>query len=91
MISIATAGAIASYSLDTLSAETVAKFGTRQLWLTVPIVLYGTFRYLYEVYRHGDGDQPEELIGKNKPLLMCVAVYVVSVVLILYSLSGSLS
>ncbi len=91
MVSIATAGTIVSYSLYTLSEETVAKFGTNQLWLTVPIVLYGISRYLYQVYRHGDGGQPEELIWKNKPLLMCVAVYVVSVILILYCHSGSLS
>jgi len=90
MVSIATAGTIVSYSLYTLSEETVAKFGTSQLWLTVPIVLYGISRYLYQVYRHGDGGQPEELIWKNKPLLMCVAVYVVSVILILYPHSGSL-
>jgi hypothetical protein len=90
MVSIATAGTIVSYSLYTLSEETIAKFGTSQLWLTVPIVLYGISRYLYQVYRHGDGGQPEELIWKNKPLLMCVVVYVVSVILILYSHSGSL-
>jgi 4-hydroxybenzoate polyprenyltransferase len=90
MVSIATAGTIVSYSLYTLSEDTIAKFGTSRLWLTVPIVLYGISRYLYQVYRHGDGGQPEELIWKNKPLLMCVAVYVVSVILILYSHSGSL-
>jgi len=91
MVSIATAGTIASYSLYTLSQETIAKFGTSQLSLTVPIVLYGVSRYLYWVYRHGDGGRPEELVWKDRPLLACVAVYVVSVVLILYSHSGSLS
>ncbi len=91
MVSIATAGTIVSYSLYTLSAETVAKFGTSQLWLTVPIVLYGISRYLYQVYGRGNGGQPEELLWKDKPLLVCVAVYVASVVLILYCHSGSLS
>jgi 4-hydroxybenzoate polyprenyltransferase len=90
MVSIATAGTIVSYSLYTLSEETIAKFGTSRLWLTVPIVLYGISRYLYRVYRHGDGGQPEELVWKDTPLLMCAAVYVVSVILILYSHSGSL-
>jgi hypothetical protein len=90
MVSIATAGTIVSYSLYTLSEETIAKFGTSQLWLTVPIVLYGISRYLYQVYRHGDGGQPEELLWKDKPLRTCVAVYIASVILILYSHSGSL-
>ena len=91
MVSIATAGTIVSYSLYTLSEETIAKFGTSRLWLTVPIVLYGISRYLYRVYGHGDGGQPEELVWKDRPLLVCVAIYVVSVVLILYSHSGTLS
>ena len=90
MVSIATAGTIVSYSLYTLSEETIAKFGTSRLWLTVPIVLYGISRYLYRVYRHGDGGQPEELVWKDKPLLVCVAVYVLAVVWILYGHSGSL-
>ncbi len=84
MVSIATAGTIVSYSLYTLSEETIAKFGTNRLWITVPIVFYGVSRYLYRVYKHRDGGQPEEMIWKDKPLLACLAVYVVSVVLIIY-------
>jgi 4-hydroxybenzoate polyprenyltransferase len=84
MVSVATAGTIVSYSLYTLSEETIAKFGTSRLWLTVPIVFYGVSRYLYRIYRHRDGGQPEEMVWKDRPLLACVAVYVVSVVLIIY-------
>jgi len=90
MVSIATAGAIVSYALYTLSEETIAKFGTTQLWVTVPIVLYGIFRYLYRVYKQGDGGQPEDIVWKDKPLLMCVAVYVVAIVLIIYMRPGAL-
>ncbi|MCU0917081.1 MAG: decaprenyl-phosphate phosphoribosyltransferase [Planctomycetes bacterium] len=91
MISIATAGTIVSYSLYTLSEETIAKFGTTHLWFTIPIVLYGISRYLYRVYTHHDGGQPEDLVWRDKPLLACVAVYVLAVVAILYLPSGPLS
>lgn len=84
MVSIATAGTIVSYALYTLSEETAAKFGTNRLWITVPIVFYGVSRYLYRAYQHRDGGRPEELVWKDKPLLACLAVYVVSVVLIIY-------
>jgi 4-hydroxybenzoate polyprenyltransferase len=84
MVSIATAGAIVSYALYTLSEETISKFGTTHLWITVPIVFYGVSRYLYRVYKHRDGGQPEEMVWKDKPLLACLAVYIVSVVLIIY-------
>jgi 4-hydroxybenzoate polyprenyltransferase len=84
MVSITTAGTIVSYALYTLSEETAAKFGTNRLWITVPIVFYGVSRYLYRAYQHRDGGRPEELVWKDKPLLACLAVYVVSVVLIIY-------
>ncbi|OHB63081.1 MAG: hypothetical protein A2Y76_05030 [Planctomycetes bacterium RBG_13_60_9] len=90
MVSIATAGTIVSYALYTLSEETITKFGTTQLWFTVPLVLYGISRYLYKVYKQGDGGQPEEILWKDRPLLACVTIYVISVVLIIHLHSGSL-
>jgi len=90
MVSIATAGTIVSYSLYTLSEETITKFGTAQLWLTVPIVLYGISRYLYLVYKQADGGAPEEIVWKDRPLLTCLVLYVASALLIVYLHSGSL-
>jgi UbiA prenyltransferase family len=47
MLGIVTAAVIVGYTLYTISSETIAKFHTDRLLLTVPIVLYGIFRYLY--------------------------------------------
>jgi hypothetical protein len=55
------------------------------------MVLYGISRYLYLVYQQGDGGQPEEAVWRDRPLLVCLAVYVASVILIVYLHSGSLS
>jgi 4-hydroxybenzoate polyprenyltransferase len=90
MVSIATAGTIVSYSLYTLSEETIAKFGTTRLWLTIPIVLYGIFRYLYWVYKKQDGGQPEEIVWKDRSLLACLGIYIMSVILIVYTQQGTL-
>ena len=84
MVSVVTAGTVISYSLYTLSHETITKFGTERLWYTIPIVLYGVFRYLYLVYRRGEGGSPELTLFQDKPLLASIALYVVVVGIILY-------
>ncbi|MBL8047706.1 MAG: UbiA prenyltransferase family protein [Chthonomonas sp.] len=47
------------------------------LILTIPFVLFGIFRYLSLVFGHDEGGEPETLLLKDKPLLVCVALYMV--------------
>lgn len=84
MIIISTAACLMSYALYTLDGETVAKFGTRNLVLTLPLVIYGLFRYLYLIYHENRGESPEKAILGDRALLWCVAFYVISVAVILY-------
>ena len=84
MISVATAGTITTYSLYTLSRETIDKFHTENLWFTIPIVLYGLLRYLFLVYQKEEGGHPESTLFEDKPLLLTVALFAVVVGVILY-------
>jgi hypothetical protein len=84
MVSVATTGTVISYSLYTLSQETIKKFNTENLWFTIPIVLYGIFRYLYLLYRKEEGGDPELLVFEDKPLLASLALYIIVVGIILY-------
>lgn len=84
MVSVATAGTVISYSLYTLSQETIKKFNTENLWFTIPIVLYGIFRYLYLVYRKGVGGSPELTLFEDKHLLGSILLYIIVVGIILY-------
>ena len=61
------------------------KFGTEWLGLTIPFPLYGIFRYLYLVHQREGGGSPSDLLLNDKPLLACVALWVVAVVLIIYA------
>ena len=58
LITNCSAGAVIGYAFYTLDAETIAIHGTDQLIWTLPIVLYGVFRYLYALYREGAGADP---------------------------------
>lgn len=58
MIAISAAGVIVSYSLYTVSPETVRLHGTGNLLLTLQFVLYGIFRYIHRLHRRGGGGDP---------------------------------
>jgi 4-hydroxybenzoate polyprenyltransferase len=54
------------------------------MMLTVPLVVYGIFRYLYLIYVHGEGGSPEELLLSDKPLLSVILLWGLVVVALLY-------
>ena len=85
MISIVTASTLLAYAFYTISAETVAKFGTDRLLFTLPFPLYGLFRYLYLVHKRDGGGDPSEHLFDDRPLLTCIALWGAAVVLIIYS------
>jgi 4-hydroxybenzoate polyprenyltransferase len=84
MISVVTASTLIAYAFYTISPETTAKFGTDLLSLTIPFPLYGIFRYLYLVHRQDKGGSPAELVVNDRPLLVCVGLWALSVILIIY-------
>jgi 4-hydroxybenzoate polyprenyltransferase len=89
MISVVTASTLIAYAFYTISPETTAKFGTSMLSLTIPFPLYGIFRYLYLVHRKDLGGNPADLILDDRPLLVCVALWALAVILIIYHPLGA--
>ena len=84
MIAVVTASTLIAYVFYTISPETEQKFNTHWLGLTVPFPLYGIFRYLYLVHQREGGGSPADLLLTDRPLLVCVTLWVLSVVLIIY-------
>ena len=84
MISVVTASTLVAYAFYTVNAETVDKFHTTHLALTLPFLLYGIFRYLYLVHQKEGGGSPAEMLLNDRPLLICVALWALSVALIIY-------
>ncbi|MBL8414974.1 MAG: decaprenyl-phosphate phosphoribosyltransferase [Propionivibrio sp.] len=83
LISICAAGAIVTYSLYTVSAETVVMHGTADLIYTVPFVIYGIFRYLFQLHRRGGGGDPAATLLQDVHLLGAFACWLVSVMVLL--------
>ena len=84
MIGVVTASTLIAYVFYTISPETVQKFGTQWLGLTIPFPLYGIFRYLYLVHQREGGGSPADLLLTDRPLLACVALWALAVALIIY-------
>ena len=84
MIGIVTSATVIGYALYTISNETIQRFHTDQLLLTVPFVLYGIFRYLYLVYHKNHGGDPSRALLTDVPLLANIVLWGLVCGLIIY-------
>jgi 4-hydroxybenzoate polyprenyltransferase len=84
MMAVVTAAAVMSYVLYTMDAETIAHFGSRNLIYSSVFVVYGIFRYLYLIHQRSSGGNPADVLYRDRPLLIAVAFWVASVVLLRY-------
>jgi 4-hydroxybenzoate polyprenyltransferase len=84
MINVVTASTLVAYMFYTMSPEVEQKLGTDKLYLTVPFVLYGIFRYLYLVHRRAKGASPTQALLTDGPLLVCVGLWGATVILLIY-------
>ena len=84
MTSMVTASTIIAYALYTFTAPNLPANHT--MMLTIPFVAYGIFRYLFLALARNEGGSPEEVLLKDVPLLITVAGWVITsmVVLITY-------
>ncbi|MGF9905373.1 decaprenyl-phosphate phosphoribosyltransferase [Brevibacillus porteri] len=77
---IVTTMTIISYSLFTFTSGR-----TIHLMWTIPLVIFGIFRYLYLITVAGKGGSPEKVLLQDKPILITVCLYVVMVAGIIYA------
>lgn len=84
MIGVVTASTLMAYIIYCTSADTVERFGTHNLVLTIPFPIYGILRYLYLVHRRDGGGNPSELLITDRPLLICVGLWGLVTALVIY-------
>ena len=88
LISVTSACTILCYALYTLAPETVSKFGTERLVLTVPFVAFGIFRYMYLVFNCGQGGRPERTLTRDIPTVVNMILYAATCVFVMFSAKG---
>jgi len=82
LIGLTTGATVVTYSLYTFSAQNLP--ANHLMMLTIPIVIYFLFRYLYLIHVRHLGGAPDELIFKDKPLFFSAVFWALAVVVILY-------
>ncbi len=56
------------------------------MMLTIPFVVYGIARYAQLLYEREEGERPEKIITTDKPLVMTIFIWAVSIILLIYVL-----
>lgn len=77
LISITTATTLISYIIYVANPNVLEKFNTKDLYLTVPFVVFGVFRYLYLTYSEGKGENPAEILFSDLPFLINIIMWLV--------------
>ena len=81
-IVISAGSAVMAYAMYSFSADTVPESGI--MMITVPIVIFAMFRYLYLVYVRRLGGAPEILLFRDMPLLGSIIVWGITVFAIVW-------
>jgi len=75
---------VASATIVVYAAYTFLGTNTPNLMYSVPLVLFGICRYMYLIYRHQEGDEPESLIFKDKPLAATILLWSFNCIAFMY-------
>jgi hypothetical protein len=65
LVSVVAASTVIAYSLYTFGAR-----DSKAMMATVPFVVYGVFRYLLLLHRHDLGEEPENVLLTDVPLIV---------------------
>ncbi|MEM8961074.1 MAG: decaprenyl-phosphate phosphoribosyltransferase [Acidobacteriota bacterium] len=75
MINVVTASTVVAYALYAVDDANVARFGGDRLVWTVPLVLFGIFRYLYLIYQDHQPRNPTEAVLRDLPSVLNVLLW----------------
>jgi 4-hydroxybenzoate polyprenyltransferase len=68
LVTIVAASTVISYCLYTFTAR-----DSKAMMVTIPFVVFGVFRYLLLMHRRDLGEEPEEVLLRDVPILLCIA------------------
>jgi len=82
-IGIVATATLLTYTLYTFTATNLPD--NQSMMLTIPFVAYGIFRYIYLVYVKKLGENPEEILIKDVPIIVSLILWFATVTIVLIS------
>lgn len=82
IIAATSSATVVAYSVYTFSTASLPE--NHSMMLTIPIVLYAVFRYLYLLYKEHLGGSPELLLVHDRPIQISIVLWGLASLLILY-------
>lgn len=79
LMTIVTTAVILCYALFAMDTNTK---NNREMIITIPLVIYGVFYYLYVVRVKHSGGAPDEALYKEKPICITVILYIACILLV---------
>ena len=83
-IAIVAPSTLIAYTLYTFISPNLPD--NHAMMLTIPIVVYGLFRYLYLVHSENQGENPEDILVTDTPLIISVVLWLITAAAILVTL-----
>ena len=80
LILITASATLMSYALYTIDPFVCQRLSTNGLILTLPLVLFGIFRYLGLVYQRNEGGSPTQVVLKDRGIQLILAIYLLACV-----------
>jgi 4-hydroxybenzoate polyprenyltransferase len=78
LVTVVAASTVISYCLYTFTAR-----DSKAMMVTIPFVVFGVFRYLLLMHRRDLGEEPEEVLLRDVPIIVCIAGWAASAAVIL--------
>ena len=87
-IAVVATATLVAYSLYTFTASNLPE--NHAMLLTIPFVLYGLFRYMYLVHVRNRGEEPEEVLLSDVPLIVSIVLWLgtAASILVLFNRPG---
>ncbi len=85
LINVVTASTIVAYALYTVDPATAARLGTPHLVATVPMALFGIFRFLFLLYQKTDVASPTDALLRDLPFVVNLALWGATVLALIYA------
>ncbi len=78
LVTVVASSTVIAYCLYTFTAR-----DSKAMMITIPFVVFGVFRYLLLMHRRDVGEEPEEILLRDLPILACIGGWAVCAATIL--------